>query len=1108
MAGTVFVNVKRRAGNGLLALAAIARSVSGQTAVHQVAAPNSELSNERAPLAIFGPGVLAADGRGNTYVVVWDGVFKIDHAGLRSRIGGIEGRWRYSGDGGPAIGAGMNPRSVAVDSGGNLYLADAGNNRVRKLTAATGIVTTVAGNGIRGHAGDGAPAPEAQLDGPTGVAIDREGNLYISDGTADGKNRIRKVAAATGVITTVAGNGSQGYSGDGGPATRAQISSLGGLAADAVGNVYIADNFNNRIRMVSAATGIITTVAGNGADQLNNPLSVAVDIEGNIFIADSGNYRIRKVTAATGEIHTVGSGDLVFGNAQHGFPCSLALDAAGNLYVADSGISRIRRLRAGRVIPSLSEADHPAVQNFAGSGFKILVSYDSSVPAPAQAAFNSVVSAYESIFTTNITVNINVTFGTTGLGASLTQQQFVTYAAWRSAMIANANNNPGNVYAVAAAASLPASDPIGSGNVLIATANARALGITANTPVDSTLTFSDTAVWEYNGIPSQSTVDFMDTAAHELDEALGIGSALTGLADNAAIPTDDYVPEDYFRYSAVGVRAITTNPNAFVYFSYNGGNTNVAQFNQAYSAQGDFGLDRNDWIYGNFGCPAGTVYVQDAISCYGQAVPVGSGPEITVLSTLGYDSSVSQTITFPALGNVTYGVAPFSISATASSGLAVVFNSNSSGVCTVSGSMVTIIAAGGCSITANQPGNATYSAAPSVTRSFTVNKAAQTISFGALPNVTYGVAPFGISATATSGLAVTFASTTTSICTVSGSTVTIVGIGKCSITASQAGNANFLAATPVIQSFTVNAGVAPAGVNPASGSGLTKTFTFTFTDVAGYADLNVLDVLISTFLDGQTACYFALAPTGATTGYLYLVDDAGDGGYAPGTPMPLPSTGVLQNSQCALNGTGSSIAGSGNTLTLTLAITFKSGFSGNKAVYMAARSKTQNSGWQAIGTWNVPGATVGPAVGTVTPGRSTTTGQTYTFTFTDSNGFADLFVLDILTNSFLDGISACYIAYVPTTPTNGYVYLVDDAGDGGYAPGSPVGLSSGSLLQNSQCAINTAASSASGSGNTLTLNLALTFKTTFAGNQVFFLAARNNSTGNSGWQAAGSVTVP
>ena len=176
---------------------------------------------------------------------------------------------------------------------------------------------------------------------------------------------------------------------------------------------------------------------------------------------------------------------------------------------------------------------------------------------------------------------------------------------------------------------------------------------------------------------------------------------------------------------------------------------------------------------------------------------------------------------------------------------------------------------------------------------------------------------------------------------------------------------------------------------------------------------------------------------------------------------------------------------------------------------MAARSNTQNSGWQSLGTWNVPGAAAtGPAVGTVTPPRSTSAGQNYSFTFTDASGFSDLFVVDILANGFLDGASACYVAYVPTSAATGYLYLVDDAGDGGYAPGSPVLLSSGTVLQNSQCAINTTGSSASANANTLTLNLAITFNSSFAGNKVFYLAARNNSTGNSGWQAAGSVTTP
>jgi hypothetical protein len=314
----------------------------------------------------------------------------------------------------------------------------------------------------------------------------------------------------------------------------------------------------------------------------------------------------------------------------------------------------------------------------------------------------------------------------------------------------------------------------------------------------------------------------------------------------------------------------------------------------------------------------------------------------------------------------------------------------------------------------------------------------------------------------------------------------------------------------------------PTSVNPGAGSGTTQTFTFSFTDQAGFADLSVLDVLINDYLDGQKACYFALTPSGASSGYLYLVNDAGNGGYASGSPMQLGSSGTLENSQCSIPGASASVSTSGNNLTLTLTLTFREGFSGNKIIYTAARSNTQNSGWQAIGTWNVPGtiAPQGPAVGTMFPARSTTAANvynlnyrysadgTYTFTFTDTNGFADLGVVDILVNDSLDGVSACYLAYVPNGAAAGYLYLVDDQGDGGYAPGSPLALSSGGVLGNSQCDIYLQGSSASASGNTLTLNVRFLFDNSFKGNRIFYVAARNNQTGNSGWQAVGSVTVP
>jgi Beta-propeller repeat len=301
---------------------------------------------------------------------------------------------------------------------------------------------------------------------------------------------------------------------------------------------------------------------------------------------------------------------------------------------------------------------------------------------------------------------------------------------------------------------------------------------------------------------------------------------------------------------------------------------------------------------------------------------------------------------------------------------------------------------------------------------------------------------------------------------------------------------------------------APASVSPGAGIGTTQTFTLTFEDPNGYANLSVVDVLINNFLNGIGACYLAFVPSGASSGSVFLVDNAGDAG-GPYSGMVLPGTGMAQNGQCTVSGTGSSVSASGNTLTLTLAVTFASTFDGNKVLYMAAGNDSQNSGWQALGTWDVPGpAPTGPAVAGVTPARSSTTGQTYTFTFTDTNGYADLAVLDVVINNSLNGVGACYLAFAPSGATSGSLYLVDDAGDGNYASGSPISVPSSSSVKNSQCTISGAGSSVSASSDMLTLNLAITFSSSFAGNQVFYVAARNNSTGNSGWQAVGSITVP
>jgi hypothetical protein len=274
------------------------------------------------------------------------------------------GLFGYSGDGGPAILAELSdPTGAAVDSAGNLYFADPGNSVIRKVNASTGIVTTIAGTGTAGYSGDGGPAVSAELLSPMGITLDNAGNIYFAD---NGNAVVRKINASTGVITTVAGNGSWGYFGDGGPATSAMLSYDTNVAVDSAGNVYIADKYNMRVRKVSAATGIITTIAGNGtagysgdgslatSAELDWPFGVAVDPVGNVYIADLYNNVIRKVTASSGVITTI------IGNGTEGYsgdggaassaelngPYDVALDVAGNFYISDSNNNVIRKVAA------------------------------------------------------------------------------------------------------------------------------------------------------------------------------------------------------------------------------------------------------------------------------------------------------------------------------------------------------------------------------------------------------------------------------------------------------------------------------------------------------------------------------------------------------------------------------------------------------------------------------------------------------------------------------------------------------------------------------------------------------------------------------------------
>ena len=274
----------------------------------------------------------------------------------------------YGGDGGPSGSARLDaPSAVTVDGWGNVFIADTGNSRIRKV-ATNGIITTVAGNGTAGYAGDGGRATTARLNYPSGVAVDGWGNLFIADSD---NQRIRKVAT-NGIITTVAGNGTAGYAGDGAAATGAHLFSPLAVAVDGWGNLFIADSDNERVRQVDT-NGVIWTVAGTGdygyagdGGPATNatlwlPVAVAVDGAGNLFIADEGNSRVRQV--ATNGIITTVAGNGVEGFSGDGgpateaslyYPDGVAVDAFGDLLIADYFTDRIRLVTPNGLISTLA----------------------------------------------------------------------------------------------------------------------------------------------------------------------------------------------------------------------------------------------------------------------------------------------------------------------------------------------------------------------------------------------------------------------------------------------------------------------------------------------------------------------------------------------------------------------------------------------------------------------------------------------------------------------------------------------------------------------------------------------------------------------------------
>ena len=529
---------------------------------------------------------LDTDAAGNLYFIDFDAgrIRRVDaDTGIITTVAGSGPTGSVTGDGNLATQASFGePIDIQVDHSGNLYVSEQNHNRVRKVDAVTGIITTYAGTGVGGSGGDGGPATEAQINNAYGLDVDPQGNLYIAERYG---HRIRKVDARTGIITTYAGTGAAGFSGDGGPATAAQISQPFGLESDSQGNLYIADYGNRRVRRVDASTGVITTYAGDGtagsggdgglatAAQFRDLEGVVVDRWNNLYTVDYGTETVRKVDAATGIITRL-AGTGTAGYNGDGIPAATAqindawdgaMDLYGNLYINDNNNYRIRLIRQVRVIPpnaapvavgelrdlelDVGESARVALGGLFRDETRTPLSYSASSSNPAAASARAAGAAVEleGLAAGLSTVTVTATDGG-GLSAALSFR--VTVGRVLSFAAAEASAPEGGVLRLRLRLSRQSDAPalfawraVADGDPLTADADAgdlAALEGTGAVPAGGTEAFIEVPVLDDGDIePARErlVVELLAPAAGA-DHALGVASALAvvqeGVCDRSA----------------------------------------------------------------------------------------------------------------------------------------------------------------------------------------------------------------------------------------------------------------------------------------------------------------------------------------------------------------------------------------------------------------------------------------------------------------------------------------------------------------------------------------------------------------------------------------------
>ena len=754
---------------------------------------------------------LAIDAGGNLYTPDYclGNVYRISAAGAVSVIAGT-GNGGFSPDGTLATAAVLGePADVAVDSSGRVYFTDFSNFRVRAFTVG-GTLTTLAGT----NDGFGGPATTAALNGDYGygggLSTDVRGDLYLAGALAQ---------ISTGdVLSFYAGQGFPGFGGDGGPVSSAEFSP-GSIAFDGNGNAYIADTGNNRIRYVTG--GIVSTIAGNGtftntgdgatatAATVANPRALVVDSSGNVYFTvrggGAGYSAIRQLTLG-GNINRYAGAYATNGYSGDNGPATaallknvegLAVDQLGNLYIADSGNNVIRMVAAGS--GTITTVAGNGTAGGAGDGGPAT---QAELNAPLGVAVDAAGNLYISDTGNNrvrmvTPAGIISTFAGTGT-AGLGGDGGPPTAAMLSGPTGIAVDNSGTVYIDDARNHrirriwTPGSTP-----QAIAFGAAPTVAVGGTAPLTA-VTGSGMDVTFTSLTPSVCTV--VGTTVEALASGTCIVSASAdGNATYAAAPpvTQSFTVSVGGTAQSISfgtLPALTVGGTATVAPTASSGLA-VALSSTTPTVCAVSGTTVSGLAVGSCGLTA----TQAGSATY---APAQSTTTLTVAAGL-----TTQTISFTSATSVVVN-GTGTLSATSTSGLPVTFSSTTPEICTVAGATVTGVVYGVCIVAANQAGNATYAPAPQVIEYVPVGLDAQTITFGTAPTVVLGESG-ALSATASSGLAVTFATATPAVCTVSGTLVTGVAVGTCVVTANQEGSATFGAAPQVTQSFVIGQTATP-----------------------------------------------------------------------------------------------------------------------------------------------------------------------------------------------------------------------------------------------------------------------------------------------------------